>query len=221
VAQTNDATKTEPKKVSPEPPAGPQKEAASGKLEVLTDTMGVDFGPYLNGIVQTVRKNWYTLIPASGKLKSGRVSIQFVILKDGSVSGIQMFGSSGDVALDRAAWGGITAAAPFPPLPAEFKGPYLALRMQFSYNPGFSISPPGPVKVLPGTTQQFSTTLGRVNWAIAGDPCLTPYCGSVSPTGLYTAPPNVPTPRNISIEATQTSAPFKSASVQVRLVPTN
>jgi len=43
--------------------------------------------------------------------------------------------SSGDDALDRAAWGGISASNPFPPLPSEFTGPYLALRFRFYYNP--------------------------------------------------------------------------------------
>ena len=37
--------------------------------------------------------------------------------------------------LDRAAWGGITASNPFPPLPSNFGGPYLALRFRFYYNP--------------------------------------------------------------------------------------
>jgi outer membrane biosynthesis protein TonB len=43
-------------------------------------------------------------------------------------------GPSGDVALDRAAWAGITGAAPFPPIPREFKGPFLELRFYFLYN---------------------------------------------------------------------------------------
>jgi hypothetical protein len=42
---------------------------------------------------------------------------------------------SGNTALDRAAWGGITAGNPFPPLPKQFTGPYLALRFRFFYNP--------------------------------------------------------------------------------------
>jgi hypothetical protein len=42
---------------------------------------------------------------------------------------------SGDTALDRAAWGGITASNPFPPLPTDFGGQYLALRFRFYYNP--------------------------------------------------------------------------------------
>ena len=42
---------------------------------------------------------------------------------------------SGDVALDRAAYGGITASNPFQPLPGEFGGQYLGLRFTFFYNP--------------------------------------------------------------------------------------
>jgi hypothetical protein len=42
---------------------------------------------------------------------------------------------SGDVALDRAAYGGITAVNPFQPLPSNFRGQYLALRFRFLYNP--------------------------------------------------------------------------------------
>ena len=43
-------------------------------------------------------------------------------------------GPSGDVSLDRAAWGGILGASPFPPLPKNFKGPFLELRFYFLYN---------------------------------------------------------------------------------------
>jgi TonB family protein len=68
-------------------------------------------------------------------MKKGKVSIQFAIMKDGSVSGLQIVGPSGDVALDRAAYGGITGSEPFPPLPGEFGGQYLALRFHFYYNP--------------------------------------------------------------------------------------
>jgi TonB family protein len=107
-----------------------------GQLEILSDTMGVDFGPYLSRVVQNVRDNWYRAIPESGKWKKGKVMIEFVITKDGSVAGMQLFGSSNDTALDRAAWAGITGSNPFPPLPTEFKGPYLALRFSFYYNPG-------------------------------------------------------------------------------------
>jgi TonB C terminal len=112
--------------------------AAMGPLEVLTDTMGVDFGPYLQRVLHDVRLNWYNLIPESAKppiLKKGKLTIEFAILKDGTVAGMKLAATSGDVALDRGAWGGITASNPFPPLPAEFGGQYLGLRFTFYYNP--------------------------------------------------------------------------------------
>ena len=67
--------------------------------------------------------------------KKGKVSIEFVIKKDGTIAGMNLRSPSGDVALDRAAWGGITASVPFAPLPGEYHGPYLALRFHFYYNP--------------------------------------------------------------------------------------
>jgi len=110
----------------------------AGNLEVLSDTQGVDFGPYLSRVLQAVRMNWYNLIPEAARpplLERGKVSIEFAILPDGKVAGMHIIGPSGDVSLDRAAWGGITASNPFAPLPSEFHGPYLALRFHFYYNP--------------------------------------------------------------------------------------
>lgn len=107
-------------------------------IDVLSDTMGVDFGPYLNRVLSEIREHWYELIPEEARaplMKQGKVSIQFLIMKDGSVAGMRAIAPSGDVALDRAAWGGITASNPFQPLPNQFKGQYLALRLHFFYNP--------------------------------------------------------------------------------------
>ena len=107
-------------------------------LDVLGDTMGVDFGPYLQGALATIRKNWQNLIPPEARaptMKKGTVSIEFSILANGKVEGLKIVGTSGDDALDRAAWGGITASEPFPPLPTKFGGKYLALRISYYYNP--------------------------------------------------------------------------------------
>ena len=106
-----------------------------GNLDVLSDTMGVDFGPYLQRVLHDVKQNWYNAIPESAQMKKGRLSIEFAITKDGKVAGMKLVAGSGDIPLDRAAWAGITASDPFPPLPAEFGGQYLALRFTFFYNP--------------------------------------------------------------------------------------
>lgn len=106
-----------------------------GALDILSDTQGVDFGPYLQRILQDVKENWYHLIPESAAMKKGKLAIEFAITKDGKVADMRLIATSGDVALDRPAWGSITASNPFPPLPNEFTGPYLALRFRFYYNP--------------------------------------------------------------------------------------
>ncbi|HEV3513833.1 MAG TPA: TonB family protein [Candidatus Sulfotelmatobacter sp.] len=106
-----------------------------GALDILSDTQGVDFGPYLERILQDVRENWYHLIPESAEMKKGKLAIEFAITKQGQVADMRLVASSGDIALDRPAWGSITASNPFPPLPTDFTGPYLALRFRFYYNP--------------------------------------------------------------------------------------
>src|SRR5438128_3966321 len=108
---------------------------AQGLVDVLSDTMGVDFGPYLSRVLREVRKNWYLLVPPDVENKKGKLAIQFYILKNGRVTGMQVTDPSGDKPLDRAAWGGITASDPFQPLPNEFPGQYLSLRFRFYYNP--------------------------------------------------------------------------------------
>ena len=61
---------------------------AIGPMEVLSDTMGVDFGPYLARVQHDARENWYRFIPDAARpplMKKGKVAIEFAILKDGSV----------------------------------------------------------------------------------------------------------------------------------------
>jgi TonB family protein len=115
----------------------PQHPGLNGNVEILSDTMGVDFGPYMQRVIAATYRSWIPLIPESARPpldKQGKVGIEFRINPDGSVKEMVLRFPSGDVALDRAAWGGITGASPYPPLPKDFKGPYLALRFGFYYN---------------------------------------------------------------------------------------
>src|SRR6266403_2578728 len=76
------------------------KTGTLGPMEVLTDTMGVDFNPYLTRVLQNVKQQWYALIPESAQWKKGRVVLEFFILKDGTVAGLKVVAPSGDVAMD-------------------------------------------------------------------------------------------------------------------------
>jgi hypothetical protein len=109
-----------------------------GNVDILSDTMGFDFDPYLHRIFVTVDRNWRLLMPDSVYppiLKKGYVYIEFSIMKDGTVQGMRNVPlPQSDVALERAAWGSITNSAPFPPLPNGFPGQYLELRFKYFYN---------------------------------------------------------------------------------------
>lgn len=113
----------------------------SGNVDILSDTKGVNFDPYLRQILKTVRENWYHLIPKCAETMKGKLAIELAITKDGRLADMKLVSTAGETALDRAAWGGITASNPFPALPSEFTGPYLALRFRFAYNPDKSDSP--------------------------------------------------------------------------------
>src|ERR1700733_10848957 len=112
-----------------------------GGVQILSDTQGVDFGPYIRKILNEIRAAWYPLIPEEARPplnKQGETLIRFTIMADGHIKatadGMILEGPSGDSAIDRACWGGITGVGQFPPLPANFKGPQLELRIDFLTN---------------------------------------------------------------------------------------
>ncbi len=109
--------------------------AALGGIDVLSDTMGVDFSSYLQRVLKTVKESWYHLAPPSAKapkMTKGVVTIESAILKKGKVAGMKLVEETGDIPMGGAAWHAITDSR-FPPLPAEFPGQYLALRFHFVY----------------------------------------------------------------------------------------
>ena len=216
-----------PEQAAPAADAAVRTIGASSDIEVLSDTTGVDFGPYLHQIIPEIRKNWIRVMPSSAiaGVKKGKVSIEFVILRDGKLRGMHIANGSGDVSLDRAASMGITASDPFPALPNEFGSEYLKLRFTFHYNPLVSISPSGHVRVPARSSQQFSANVktggnGIVNWSVVGSGCAGANCGTISATGLFTAPLSVPDPATVTVTATLASDPTETASTKVDIVQT-
>jgi outer membrane biosynthesis protein TonB len=121
---------------TPNSPGGGRQGMGTG-VEVLSDTQGVDFGPYIRKILGDIKRNWIPLIPEEARPplnKQGETLIRFTISSDGHITAMNLDGSSQDTAIDRACWGGITGVGQFPPLPANFKGPNLELRVDFFTN---------------------------------------------------------------------------------------
>ena len=112
--------------------------SVGGGIEILSDPLGVDFRPYLVALKGAVQKHWYPLIPESAmppEMKSGKTVVKFSVMRDGRLSNIKVEQSSGDVALDRAAYGALVYSSPLAQLPASFAGDTLVIRASFVYNP--------------------------------------------------------------------------------------
>ena len=116
----------------------PQHPGAKPGVDILSDTQGVDFSAWMRRMYVETMRTWDPLIPDEVNPpinKSGIVLIRFKVLPSGRLMDGSMVleGRSGDVALDRAAWGALTGSN-YPPLPRDFHGPYLELRASFWYN---------------------------------------------------------------------------------------
>ena len=112
-------------------------EVGMGPAEILSDTQGVNFNPYLQRILREIYDQWIPLIPEEARpplMKSGVTMIRFTILPDGNIGAMHLDGSTHDDALNRAAWGSVTGVGQFPPLPSQFHGPNLELRIHYLVN---------------------------------------------------------------------------------------
>jgi TonB family protein len=106
-------------------------------VDILSDTQGVNFEPYLQRILREIYQQWLPLIPEEARpplMKQGVTQIRFTINPDGSIAAMHLDGSTHDEALNRAAWGSITGVGQFPPLPKQFHGPNLELRIHYLVN---------------------------------------------------------------------------------------
>ena len=105
-------------------------------VEVLSNTSGVEIAPYLRTVVQKVYGNWHDLMSPS-ETRKGKLAIEFAIAKDGKVVDMWLVSRPGgpdDEPEVRMAWASITKSNPFPPLPDEFTGRFLAVRFPFDYS---------------------------------------------------------------------------------------
>ena len=94
-----------------------------------------------------------------------------------------------------------------------------------------TVIPPVSVSISPttaqvrvSTQQQFTTTVTdtantSVTWSVTGSGCTGAACGSISTSGLYTAPATVPSPAQVSVTATSVADSTKSVTSTVTIIP--
>jgi TonB family protein len=105
-----------------------------GIVEILSDTKGVDFRPYVREVVHTTQHNWRALTEDSsrfGVAEPTQVAVEFSIQRDGTVSGMKLVNASSNEALNQAARDAVANSSPLPALPDDFPEQHLELRVHF------------------------------------------------------------------------------------------
>jgi outer membrane biosynthesis protein TonB len=114
-----------------------QGPSANAQVQILSPTQGVDFNSYIQRMLDSIRRNWYAIMPQSALLgDKGVVWVTFTINPDGSIQADDpaLQRTSDKEPLDHAAMSSIRASNPFDPLPAQFHGPNMKFGIIFLYN---------------------------------------------------------------------------------------
>lgn len=109
----------------------PQGGATEPGADIQFDSKGVDFGSWLRRFRAQVYHNW--LIPAVASVIPGQVVISLNIHRDGRITDLQIVKSSGNEALDSAAFNALKNSNPTVPLPPAFPDEVAPFIVTFHY----------------------------------------------------------------------------------------
>jgi TonB family protein len=105
--------------------------------DIQFDSKGVDFGPWLRRFRAQIRRNW--LIPQVAELARGRVVVQFVVLRNGSLIEMRVVQPAGIDALTGSAVNALKMSNPTNPLPPEYPDEEILFTVTFLYNEPFRV----------------------------------------------------------------------------------
>jgi TonB family protein len=99
--------------------------------DIQFDSKGVEFGPWLRRFVAEVKRNWY--IPQSAMALSGKVVIQFFVLRNGTITELKVVGPSAIEAYNISAFNALKRSNPTQPLPPEYPDDRAFFTVTFHY----------------------------------------------------------------------------------------
>lgn len=92
------------------------------------------WGPFISAFEDASTRAWLGAFPSSASDKKGKVTVVFLLRRDGSTSSVSIGTSSGDPAIDVASQLAITKSAPFPPMPGDLPYPATQFRVTFAFD---------------------------------------------------------------------------------------
>lgn len=109
----------------------------SGNASGVSIAGGSDFeyAWYRATIMSKLKESWIRPVTQLAGNETLQCTISFNILRNGSIADLNVEQSSGYPALDRSAARAVQDSSPLPPLPYQFKEPFLKARFIFELNP--------------------------------------------------------------------------------------
>jgi TonB family protein len=116
--------------VAPPQPLGSPTGSAAGAGPLTLSVTDFPYAYYIRQVAGKIREKW------DGRAIPGQQpAVIFEIGRDGRINQATINKSSGNPLYDQVALRAINDAAPFPPLPDEFKKPVLRIGLQFVFDP--------------------------------------------------------------------------------------
>jgi TonB family protein len=103
--------------------------------DIQFDSKGIDFGPWLRRFKNQVERNW--IVPPAAMSLKGRVVIQFYVLRNGTITGLQVLQDGPVPALTSSALNALKLSNPTARLPMEFPDDRVLFTVTFHYNEYF------------------------------------------------------------------------------------
>lgn len=106
----------------------------SGGLAFGDSMFGERYGWYVDATRSRVSSNWLVSTISPNILSTRRAYVRFDILRDGTITNVQLTESSGNPEVDRSVLRAIYASNPLGPLPQEFSGSRVSVNFFFDFN---------------------------------------------------------------------------------------
>lgn len=107
----------------------------TGGLSVGQDNaFGFRWGYYVSSMKARISAEWLQSTISSNITTAPRVYVTFKILRDGSVTNVQITQGSGVPEVDRSAFRAILASNPLPPLPSDYSGSSVDVQFYFDFH---------------------------------------------------------------------------------------
>jgi TonB family protein len=94
---------------------------------------GERYGWYVASVRNRISSNWLLSTVSPGILKAPRLYMTFTILRDGTITNVEITQSSGLPEVDRSALRAVLASNPLPTLPPDYPGNRVKVNLYFDF----------------------------------------------------------------------------------------